>query len=296
MNSGICSTTVFMRNIIFSISSSGKQNCSRSVGDKRVCRNIIGQYPRLSRSARPTEYSSPLRLYNRLRLFSPPLQHLLCTSNHCHLLLPQAWLIRFADARDPLCKSLLSPTLTYPTLTSSSSCTLCRKRKIRCNRETPCGNCIRSKIGSCVYETDVLPDQRLGAKPPAPIQPRREGLGAPLTTNAEPGLAFATPNNTLSNRSAFELDSLRARINELEDKLSRATSTASSASPTAATPTSTHTVQTISTIACTVNVLEDSRMPGGATISRGVAHKNRVFGQTHWMNGFIMAGPPSELS
>ncbi|KNG51589.1 c6 zinc finger domain-containing protein [Stemphylium lycopersici] len=63
-------------------------------------------------------------------------------------------------------------------------------------------------------------------------------------TNTGEGPAFATPNNTDINHSAFELDSLRARINELEDKLSRATSTASSASPTAAPPTSTQTVQT----------------------------------------------------
>lgn len=163
----------------------------------------------------------------------------------------------------------------------------------------PCGNCMRSKTGSCVYETDVFPDERLGAKPPVSIQPRREGLGAPMTTwatNTGEGPAFATPNNTDINHSAFELDSLRARINELEDKLSRATSTASSASPTAAPPTSTQTVQTVSTIACTVDVLEDIRIPGGATISRGVAHKNRVFGQSHWMNGFIIVRPSPGLS
>jgi hypothetical protein len=29
-------------------------------------------------------------------------------------------------------------------------------------------------------------------------------------------------------------------------------------------------------------------MPGSAAISRGIAHKNRVFGQSHWMNGFLM--------
>jgi hypothetical protein len=29
-------------------------------------------------------------------------------------------------------------------------------------------------------------------------------------------------------------------------------------------------------------------MPGGAAVSRGVAHKNRVFGQSHWMNGYVI--------
>lgn len=82
---------------------------------------------------------------------------------------------------------------------------------------------------------------------------------------------------------------MRARIAELEDKLSRAGSTASSVfSPPASTPASTHTVHTVSSFACTVDVLQDTRMPGGAAISRGIAHKNRVFGQSHWMNGFVM--------
>jgi len=82
---------------------------------------------------------------------------------------------------------------------------------------------------------------------------------------------------------------MRARIAELEDKLSRATSTTGSVySPSTSTPASTHAVHTVSSFACTVDVLQDTRMPGGAEISRGIAHKNRVFGQSHWMNGFVM--------
>lgn len=67
----------------------------------------------------------------------------------------------------PLCTFLpccsLQTCLGFPCIrteaNTSSSCALCRKRKLRCNRETPCSNCLKSKTGSCVYETGV-PDKR----------------------------------------------------------------------------------------------------------------------------------------
>lgn len=39
----------------------------------------------------------------------------------------------------------------------ATSCTLCHKRKIRCNRARPCSNCLRSKTGAsgCAYENDA---------------------------------------------------------------------------------------------------------------------------------------------
>ena len=107
-----------------------------------------------------------------------------------------------------------------------------------------------------------------------------------------PGMLSSSSTTTpgiVSSQSSFEMDAMRARIAELEDKLSRTGSTTSSVfSPSASTPTSTHTVHTVSSFACTVDVIQDTRMPGGAAISRGIAHKNRVFGQSHWMNGFVM--------
>ncbi|KAF1948366.1 hypothetical protein CC80DRAFT_317587 [Byssothecium circinans] len=32
------------------------------------------------------------------------------------------------------------------------SCVLCRRRKIRCNREAPCSNCVKSK-SACAYDS-----------------------------------------------------------------------------------------------------------------------------------------------
>lgn len=187
-----------------------------------------------------------------------------------------------------------------PALTIFSSCVLCRRRKIRCNREMPCSNCMRSKTGSCVYETQLSLDQRLEKRALACNQPQRD-LPEPIVGPTMPSRVSTTNNLSSrdqptdgSNYAAFELEAMRTRITELEDKLSRASSsvTHSPFSDSASTPASTHSVRTVSYLATTVDVLEDTRSPNGISISRGVAHKNRVFGQSHWMNGFIMVHIP----
>lgn len=119
--------------------------------------------------------------------------------------------------------------------------------------------------------------------------------------------AFAVPSNaptpllppTSSNSpSSFELEAMKSRIVELEEKLSQVTSNAASVySVTASSPALTHNVQTITSFAGTIDVLQDSRAFGRThPISRSVAHKNRVFGQSHWMNGFIVVGYRHHLS
>lgn len=55
------------------------------------------------------------------------------------------------------------------------SCALCRRRKVRCNRETPCSNCIRSRnVHGCVYQVH---------HPPAP-QPKPPQVPRPLAAVA----------------------------------------------------------------------------------------------------------------
>lgn len=52
----------------------------------------------------------------------------------------------------------------------SRSCALCRRRKIRCNRETPCSNCIRSKnVHGCVYQVHPPPQPSLLPQRPRPL-------------------------------------------------------------------------------------------------------------------------------
>ncbi|KAF1938229.1 hypothetical protein EJ02DRAFT_469100 [Clathrospora elynae] len=181
------------------------------------------------------------------------------------------------------------------------SCTLCRKRKMRCDRERPCSNCVRSKTGSCVYGTDVT-EQRPSAGLSAPLQPRQNGprvatavptpsaIPTPLAIQYDSSYASAFAPSTSNSSSSFELAAMKARIAELEDKLSQAASTISSVySATASTSALTHNVETFTSFADTIDVLQDSRAFGRANaISRGIAHKNRVFGQSHWMNGFVI--------
>lgn len=52
------------------------------------------------------------------------------------------------------------------------ACTLCHKRKIRCNRAKPCSSCLRSRSGAvgCVYENET---------PNQPIIPSAEPLRGP---------------------------------------------------------------------------------------------------------------------
>lgn len=83
---------------------------------------------------------------------------------------------------------------------------------------------------------------------------------------------------------------MKARIAELEEKLSHSGSVAASvASVSPSSPAATHAVQTVTSLAGVIEVLEDNRSFGRAhTISRSIAHKNRLFGQSHWMNGFVV--------
>ncbi|CAP70488.1 uncharacterized protein PODANS_3_5590, partial [Podospora anserina S mat+] len=48
---------------------------------------------------------------------------------------------------------------------TDSSCITCRKRKIRCDRKAPCGNCLKSKGSSCSYRDPPL-------SPPKATTPR----------------------------------------------------------------------------------------------------------------------------
>lgn len=169
-----------------------------------------------------------------------------------------------------------------------SSCALCRKRKIRCNRETPCSNCIRSKTISCTYETQISPGPSLCTRPTF-IQPRRDPIKAPSRLSLRSEYSPTDTHTDVTSNAAFELEALRARITELEDKLARANSVTSSPCSTAiSTPILTHSVRTISCLANTIDVLQETRKSGGVAISRAIAHKNRLFGQSHWMNCFII--------
>jgi hypothetical protein len=95
-----------------------------------------------------------------------------------------------------------------------------------------------------------------------------------------------TPVSTTS----VELDYMRSKIADLEDQLARANSFNRSVIPSVAlSPAPTASFHVTSGLSGPIDVLQDSRNLGNAyTIPRGISHKNRVFGQSHWMNGFVV--------
>ncbi|PGH04424.1 hypothetical protein AJ79_07080 [Helicocarpus griseus UAMH5409] len=183
------------------------------------------------------------------------------------------------------------------------SCSLCRRRKIRCNRETPCSNCDRSKNQSCIYENDLshVPWRNMPRLSESQLNNLNNSITASETSisSGEPTgpnisqILLATPSNSTpastsaSQSFTTEVNSLKNKVKELEEQLQKATGR--TAHSCAETPTSTSTPNietTSSTLAGTFSVHRENRLLGEAqAISRGVLHKSRLFGQSHWING-----------
>ncbi|KAI2611671.1 putative C6 transcription factor [Hypoxylon fragiforme] len=204
------------------------------------------------------------------------------------------------------------------------SCSLCRKRKIRCNRESPCSNCLRSRHhnGDCVYE-ELPPHRPARATTTAGpgLDPAEEitqlpilihGTSSHTSTSLSPttlshasnpfhpssiqkvSSSSSTAASTLnsSEPSPSEIEALKRRIRCLEEQLSShaAASQSSSTTRTSAlwkcSPTSNN-IETISSrISGTFYIHHEGRQ--SPAISRSVTHKNRIFGQSHWVNGFSL--------
>jgi Fungal Zn(2)-Cys(6) binuclear cluster domain len=187
------------------------------------------------------------------------------------------------------------------------SCTLCRKRKLRCNRETPCGNCLRSRNGTCVYESQPLVAPRkdferngttergTSQEPPESQHLVPSGISGSLSKTSpapsDPSRSIATPassaQSSVSQLSAREIDTIRSKIKTLEGQLSNATS-APSQSPHPSL--SANAEANTSRIIETSQVQQESRLFGQLpqTISRSVVHKTRLFGQSHWLTGAML--------
>lgn len=181
---------------------------------------------------------------------------------------------------------------------------LCRKRKIRCNQESPCSNCLRARNANCVYESHNRPVSSHRTRPgqvqttPAPRHPESVRLdrasntsGSTLPNHAPSSLdASSTGASTPpSQSSAADAESLRLklRIRDLEEQLSKLTSRPVNSS--LETPNSN--IQTLSsTIGGTFHVhCEGSSPSQQPVIARSVTHKTRFFGQSHWaVNGVLL--------
>lgn len=144
---------------------------------------------------------------------------------------------------------------------------MCRRRKIRCNRETPCGNCIRSKNDSCVYESHLgLPSRQLGN---------------------DSGDGFSIAADSAAN-SGLDLEFLKGRIRQLEDHLQKVANHTTPLLPL--TPSSVATpVSSVVTAESRIGGVfyihhGDPALGQSPSMHRSITHKNRMYGQSHWMN------------
>ncbi|KIA75862.1 Zn(II)2Cys6 transcription factor [Aspergillus ustus] len=203
------------------------------------------------------------------------------------------------------------------------SCALCRRRKIRCNRESPCSNCIKSKSEPCVYDSNdaLRPQQHLGFRhtleldlakasshsalapqpqhaPQAPQVPpqvvRQEMLPPSANVSRDPSAASrSVPSSSKgsSSRTSLsaisEVESLRSKIQRLEEQLSKV-SQESRASPR---PDVQPDIETATSgIAGTFHINRENRIDDErhAVSKTVVMHKSRLFGPSHWAQGASM--------
>ncbi|KAJ5110451.1 hypothetical protein N7532_000986 [Penicillium argentinense] len=181
------------------------------------------------------------------------------------------------------------------------ACELCRRRKIKCNREAPCSNCRRSKNATCIYKELSPPPtlrNRDAQRSSMVVNVSNPGencfavqvdgqstSGSARTVSSHPPMSTAPSSmisTPMSHSSIQETESLRSRISELEQQLS-----ASRQQSVVNTPSPHYNISTTTShIAGTFHVHQESATAGQPpAISRTIMHKTRVFGQSHWMNG-----------
>ncbi|KAM7199124.1 hypothetical protein V8F33_004599 [Rhypophila sp. PSN 637] len=189
-------------------------------------------------------------------------------------------------------ESVYDPRVKHRRRRPAVSCTLCRKRKIRCNRDSPCSNCVRSKNPTCVYDASVqLPPRHSPDSPSQLLLPSslggRSRSNSSIHSETSPGSTSHAnslqllSSNSSSNRD-FELEKLRTKVRQLEHQKSLPTQSESSL--LVAVKQSTET--TTSELAGTFHVQHESRPNDQPSRSR-IVHDTRVFGQSHWSNGII---------
>lgn len=176
-----------------------------------------------------------------------------------------------------------------------SSCSLCRRRKIRCNRETPCSNCLRSKHNTCVYEKQSFrpPRQHVGQGPPSEhSQLQRSGepvpihrtsstsRGSPVLRNSSTSLmnSSTSASNLVDHPSPQDVESMKLKIRQLEEELAKLSPSSIQSSDPKSSP---KTQMTTSQVGMTLYVHCEQPQ----AIIRSITHKTRVFGQSHWISG-----------
>ncbi|KAF7895301.1 hypothetical protein EAF00_007115 [Botryotinia globosa] len=93
----------------------------------------------------------------------------------------------------------LPPTQPRKRRRPALSCIQCRRRKIKCDRNMPCGQCISSKTSACQYSSDPAPQSkrpRVNGNGQYPATPSTVGHSPASTTHASPNCNGGTDNVT----------------------------------------------------------------------------------------------------
>ncbi|KAG5748019.1 hypothetical protein H9Q69_013117 [Fusarium xylarioides] len=177
------------------------------------------------------------------------------------------------------------------------SCNLCRKRKMRCNRGSPCSNCMRARKGECIYENPPPTERSTASQDhvaeiggdfnaflslPTPedlVASANSGLPGVSTAVASSSTGAPTP---VSQSSIQELDILRNRVLQLESQLSSTTVTPLQSH--VSTPASTLETST-SRLGGTFHLHSQRQHVGALATPRAISHKSRFFGQSHFVCG-----------
>lgn len=166
------------------------------------------------------------------------------------------------------------------------ACEQCRKRKIKCDRNSPCGHCTRARIPDCTYApthvpaasktkrnlSSVLPTTSTINASQRPVRPApsqdaniQVGDGSELPTNTLPPSKASSSvhsSNVESASDSSNVDWLIARVHELEDKLANVVHISEPKGSGPFTPSKGDTIAPLS----------------------GTISKTRYFGNSHWFN------------
>lgn len=177
---------------------------------------------------------------------------------------------------------------------------MCRKRKIKCNRETPCSNCVRSRTATCVYENvsstnpcvsqvqQTVPDLGHISKHSMPFDGRSDTSRSNSHSSlSSPRIDVNLPADASQHLLTHDPESsrLKLRIQELEDQLSRI-KFGIVQSPLEIPRLEIET--TASRIGGTYHLHSEKLPIQNEIIARGITHKSRLFGQSHWEVNVIL--------
>ncbi|KAK6592897.1 C6 zinc finger domain-containing protein [Botrytis cinerea] len=184
------------------------------------------------------------------------------------------------------------------------SCIQCRRRKIKCDRNMPCGQCISSKTSECQYSSDPAPHSkrsRVNENGQYPVTSSAVGHSPGSTTHASPNSNGGTDNAIrciLPNSTSFWAE--RTTIDEGPLPL-RGQTTA---------PRQTPSDPTVQALLDRVHKLEqiisenDAMDAGPSLVNapyvrgpslRGSLSKTRFFGQSHWVNSIDQSNHLNKL-